>query len=380
MILKVATLLVLATSLFLLQRAAGPIIEQNRKVRTWPAVEVRAVAKFVDAPPARQRAAAKAGIPAPRDLQLVYRYEVDGVVHRQPRFTPRTEELAPLGPLGPEVFEGGEASYTRRGHYNPVKHQELFLPNPLGFSDYWPIFFWGPVLGLGFGGLVLRKPGYSSAVAMERAEKGWYRLRPKYSIRLRASGAWGVAIVTCVVTGVAAHDYFEGEPRAHTAVSNSLVLAGLIPGLIALGLAVFYTWLAQRVGEPRVLVDSTRLTPGSRFAVKIELPTKADVDLEQVTVSLACVRSEFTGPRARFRERVIWEDAVERAIGNRRRSPAGGRVTFEQRFTVPPDAVPSLRGGFTGPWIDWEVRLRFRLDNGPDYRGKFPVTVDVDLP
>src|SRR5688572_6197291 len=166
MILKVATLLVLVTSLFFVQHAASPIMEQNRKVRTWPAVEVTAAARFADASSERQRAVAKAGIPAPSDLHFVYRYEVNGVVYRQPRFTPRTAELAPLGPA---LFEKGEASYTLRGHYNPAKPEELLLPEPLGFADYWQVFFWGPILGLGFGGLVLRRPGYSSAAPMDRA-------------------------------------------------------------------------------------------------------------------------------------------------------------------------------------------------------------------
>ena len=31
----------------------------------------------------------------------------------------------------------------------------------------------------------------------------------------------------------------------------------------------------------------------------------------------------------------------------------------------------------TGPWIEWEIRVEFHLDNGPDYRGKFPLVMEV---
>lgn len=375
MVLRFTALLLMATSLFMLQHAAKPIVEQNRKVQAWPAVEVTVVGRFTDERPYLSARPKPPGLSAPQ-LQIVYRHEVAGQVFRLSRFNPRTEELAPLGPA---LLEKGEASYTRRGHFNPAKPSELFLPESFGVGSYWLVFFWGPVLGLGFGALVLRKPGYSldAGGAARRVEKGWHRLPQKYSIRHRARGAWGVAVVTCAVTGLAAYDYFTGEPRRHTLLSNAVVILCLAPAAVTLGLAMYYAWLARRVGDARVMADAAHATPGSRLAVKVELPAKADIDLEQVTVSLACVRSEFTGPRFRFRERVIWEHVVERSLTPRRRLEPGHRVTFEERFTLPAEADHTFRGGFFGPWIDWEVRLHFRLDNGPDYRGKFPITVDA---
>jgi hypothetical protein len=152
----------------------------------------------------------------------------------------------------------------------------------------------------------------------------------------------------------------------------------MLPGVIALGLAVYYSWTARRVGDARVWVSTPRAKPGQRVVAKFELPIKADVDLEHVVVSLACVRSEFRGSRLRFSERVVWEQRHERSLANRRRASAGDRVEFEQRFDVPGDAGLSFAGGVFGPWIDWEFRVQFHLGNGPDYRGKFPMVVGVD--
>jgi hypothetical protein len=62
-----------------------------------------------------------------------------------------------------------------------------------------------------------------------------------------------------------------------------------------------------------------------------------------------------------------------------RRAGGGSRATFEQRFRVPAEAEPSSpsHAGLRGPWTDWYVEVRFHLADGPDYRGRFPVTVEA---
>jgi hypothetical protein len=335
-------------------------------VREWPEVDVTATAKLVD-PQVKPPAAGPV---------VTYRHEVGGNVYRTTLVSAPSEAWAPAGP---KLVTDAEASYARRGHYDPERPHELFLPRPLGFGDYWAFFFWGPLLGVGVGGLALRKPGRSATSSMDPAgERGWYRLRPKYSIRRRAIGTWIVVLVSCTIISVAAVDYFTGRPRTHTTASNVLVCVGLLPGLAVIAVAAHYTWLAQRVTEARVAIHAARVTPGSRLAARVELPVKAGVEIEQVVVSLACIRTAVEGGRVGFRKTVIWEERSERDVSRRVR--AGGRVTFEERFTLPEDAAPASASGAFGPWIDWEIRVEFRLADGPDYRGKFQVLVEAAGP
>ena len=380
MLLRTTALILLAAAASVLHYSASPILEQNQKVREWPAVDATVTARFVENSGPRKRHVAAAGATRPfieqlpaTNLVVEYRHEANGVIYRRVQPTPRTEELAPAGP---NLFTDREASYTRKAHYDPAKPSELFIPKAFGLGDYGQVFFWAPVFALGFGALVLRKPGGSLATASGPSERGWHPLQPKYSIRHRVSGAWGVAIACNLIAGWAAYDFFTGEPRTRSALTSALACVALLPGFVAAGIAMYYSWMARRVGDARVWLDAPRATPGTRLAARFELPVKADVEIEQVVVTLACVRSEFTGS-LRFTDRVIWEQRFERAPAHRRRAAAGGKIEFEQRFEVPPDAQPSFAGGVTGPWIEWEIRVEFHLDNGPDYRGKFPLVMEA---
>jgi hypothetical protein len=370
MLLRIAALVTLATSIFFLQRAANPIFEQNARVRQWPAVDV---AVDVTSPTADPRG--KAGPADDGRFKVVYRHEVGGNVYRTFAADPRAADWMPAGPT---PATDGNGSYVRRAHYDPERPGQLFFPKSFAFRDYLPIFVWGPALALGFGGLVLRRPGRAAASPVGRAAaKGWYRVRPKYSMRYRASGAWGMAIVCNLALAAAAYDYFTGEPRTRTMPGVVLVSLAMLPGVVTSGLAIYYSWMLRRVGEPTVSLDALRVPPDGRLAVKVELPLKRDLDLEHVRVSLICIRTalENAGAGPRWRERTVYEDRAERSVG--RRATEGTRVAFEQRFRVPGDAEPSSlsHAGIRGPWIDWYVELQFHLDDGPDYRGRFPVTV-----
>lgn len=380
MLLRLAALLTLLTAAFFLQRAANPIFEQNARVRQWPAVDVTVTVRLLETPvrpPAGHAAGEDSRSGAPMiNVQLERRHEIGGLVFRTTRFNPTSEEIAPAGP---EFATAGQASYVRRGHYDPKRPGEVFFPKAFGFRDYLPVFIWAPLFALGFGGLFLRKPGRAVVAPVDRAGKGWHRLRPTGSLGYRARAAWGVAVVCNVLLGLAVYDYFTGEPRARSTVSNLLVCLAAAPGLFIAGLAVYYSWMARRVGEPAVSVDAVRLRPGDRLSVKLELPLQRDFEIEQVVVSLTCVRAglKAAGHGLGWRGRELYAERVERDVA--RRAGSGTRVSFEQRFRIPPDAEPSSlsRGGFAGPRIDWYIEVHFRLDHGPDYRGRFPVTIEA---
>ena len=371
MLLRIAALITLAASMFFLQRAAAPIFEQNAKVRQWPAVEVDVE---VVSPVAAGVTRREGGPRNDGRFRVTYRHEVGGNVYRTFAADPRAADWTPAGTA---LVTEGKGTYVRWAHYDPERPGKLFFPKAFSFGDYFPIFAWGPALALGFGGLVLRRPGRSAASPVDRAGKGWYRVRPKYSMRYRASGAWGVAVVCCVTLAAAAYDYFNGEPRTRTTPGNVLVCLAMLPAVATSALAIYYSWMLGRVGEPTVSVDAVAVAPGGRLAVKVELPLKHDLDLEHVRVSLICIRTalESSGAGPHWREWTVYDDRVDRSVG--RRVAEGTRVTFEQRFHVPDDAEASSlsHAGIRGPWIDWYVEIQFHLDDGPDYRGRFPVTV-----
>jgi hypothetical protein len=372
MLLRIAALLTLAASVYFIGRAAEPIVEQNRKVRQWAPVDAMVTARFVGGDGTGGASTRPSESLATPRLQVRYRYQAGPDIFNVSIPSPRADEWLPGGP---RLVTEQQGSYTRRGYQDPQRAGALFFPKPLGLRDYWQIFLLAPFLGLGFGGLVaLRKPRrVVRAAGAARAERGgWHPLPSKHSIRHRASAAWGVAIVCNVVAGLAAYDYFTAQPRTRSFASDMLVGVALLPGLGVLSFAVYYSSLARRAADARVWIDGPRAAPGTRLAAKVELPARPD--LEHVVVSLVSTRSEFVRSRLRVREHVVWEERAERSIA-RRRAAAGDRIEFEQRFTVPADAQPTSAGSVFGPSIEWQIRVAFHLDNGPDYCGKFPLVV-----
>jgi hypothetical protein len=372
MLLRLAALLALATSVFFIQSAALPILEQNFKVRQWPTVDADVTARFIDRSAGATTGPGRSKLLAP-ELQVEYRYEVNGTVHRSVHNTPGAEEWSPAGP---DLVTKGEASYKRRGHYDPADPSQMIIPKPLGFANYWPILFWAPIGAIGLVGFVLRKPGRSRRMPRHDIAKGWHRLRPKYSMHYRANAAWAIALVCNSILIFSAYDYWTSEPRIRSTPASILMALGMVPGLIIVAFAIYYTWMATRVGEARVSIDTVNVTPGTRLAARFEIPIKANVDLEHVVVSLVRINSAFVAGSTgiRYRDRIEWEERIDRSVG--KRAQAGTHVTFEQRFLIPADAAPSSVSGILGPWISWEIHIQLHLANGPDYRVKFPLSVD----
>ena len=400
MILRFAALVTLAASAYFLQRAADPIFEQNAKVRQWPATDVTVTVRLAD-PPARgpatgattgrsissgNRDAAAGGATANRLVEQ--RHEVAGQVFRTTRFNPPDDEWPPAES---ESGADRQAGHVRRGYYDPNRPGQVFVPKAFGFRDYLPVFVGAPLFAAGFGGLLLgkrRRPA-STAASGRGGGKGWLRLTPARSGGHRARAAWCAAVVCNLLIGLAVYDYFTGQPRARSALGDTLVCLGAAPGLLAVGLAAYLSRAAGRVGEPSVSIDSPRLRPGERIAVKVELPPTRDLDLEHVGVALVCVRSgtitvtgtgtgdggrASPGPGPGSREEEVYADRAERAVARR---PGPARPTFEQRFRVPPNAEPSsLARAGRAPRVDWFVEVHFHIVDGPDYRGRFPVTVE----
>ena len=348
MLLRITALILLAVAASVLHYTASPILEQNQKVRQWPSVDATVTARFVEDTPraktgCRRRHAPVHGATAgdePRRRVPPRGRTASSTAGSSP--TPRSEELAPAGP---NLVTDREASYTRRAHYDPAKPNELFIPKAFGLGDYGQIFFWAPVFALGFGALVLRKPG---RCADHRDGPGRAGLAPPPAEVLdpaprqrglgrgdRVQRDRGVGRVRLPHRRAADAVHAHHRPRLRGAAprlrggrARGLLLVDVSPG-----------------GGLRVWVDAPRATPGTRLAARFELPLKADVEIEQVVVTLACVRSEFTGPRMRFTDRVIWEQRFERAA---RASPPrhGGRpgrlrATLRSAPRTPSPASPA---------------------------------------
>jgi hypothetical protein len=155
-----------------------------------------------------------------------------------------------------------------------------------------------------------------------------------------AAGAWGAAVVTISVIGLALYDYFTGSPRTHTPVADALAWVAAAPGLLFLLAAVVFTRRAAGRGEPRVWINVPIVKPGERFAVKCEIADEGD----DVAVIVGQVNR---------RREATWQDRAERSIADRARPD--GRATFEQRFTLPGDADGR------GDWQVWVGKTAFRL-------------------
>ena len=387
MTLRLAALITLAAAVFFLQRAADPIFEQNDKVRQWPAVEVTVTVRFVRDVPARRRRWRRqrrcgqrvSEIPA-ASLQVEQRHEVDGQVFRTLRPNPRAEDSGGSG-LG--VARAGRRRYVRRGHYDPQRPGQVFFPTAFGFRDYLPIFIWAPLLRH------RHSPACSCAGRAARRRrpstgrsKGWHRLRPKYSMALPRRGAWSVAILC----NLPARRWpptttSPASPARARPVSNVLVCLATAAGrghdrpggLLLVDVAARRRADGQRRRGPRPPRRAAG-REGRSAAPPRPRPRARHGRIDSASVTRW--RTPASAPAGASARCTPSGSTATSATAGR---PAGNRVTFEQRFRIPPDAEPSSlsHAGLPGPWIDWYVEVDVHLDgDGPDYHGRFPITVE----
>jgi hypothetical protein len=378
MLIRFVALIAVAAAVFVLVQAGQPIVDQNRKVREWPSVEVQVAAKIdlsegtpVTQPVTRSStspstqatattlpttrasmtAAPSTGAHEPA-VVIRYRHDVGGTIYQSFRRRSLKEPFEEREFLEPALSTGGVASYRTRGVYDPAKPEELFLLQPFGLRTYLPIFAAAPLLGIGFGALVMHKRARASVrlarPRLAEGEKGWHRLTPANILPgHRAAGAWGAAIVCNTVVGFALYDYFAALPRAHSPLTDVLAALSVLPGVAILGVAVAFSRSARRHGEVRAWVNEMPAKPGERFAIKCEVPVDpAFADAERmVVVTVKCVN----------RGKTVWEERTERSVAGRGKQD--GRATFEQRFTIPGD-VGSRESSENQPErIDGEVRI-----------------------
>lgn len=374
MLLRFVALLAVAAAVFVLVSAAQPIVEQNRKARDWPGVEVQVAAKVIDlsegipaTAPTTAQATQATTLPATRATMTAappgsagsgapvvlirYRHEVAGVIYQSFRKHPSNERFEGREFLEPALTNTGAGSYHARGAYDPTKPQELFLLQSFSLRTYLPIFAAAPLLGFGFGGLVMYKRARTSARMTQKlaaGEKSWHRLTPAGVLpRHRAAGAWGAAIVCNAVVAFALYDYFAGAPRTHSTVADVLAWLAAVPGVAFLAVAIHLSRTARRVGEPRAWVNEMPVKPGERFAVKCEIPVDpmlADAD-RTVVVTVRCVDGGKT----------VWQERTERSITGRGKQD--GRASFEQRFTIPADVASREMSDKRRAVIDGEVKV-----------------------
>jgi hypothetical protein len=369
MLLRFVALIAVAAAVFVLVSAGQPIVDQNRKVHDWPAVDVQVAGKVIDVAPATTSPSTQSTattLPATRAIMTAapitgahepavlirYRHDVGGTIYQSFRRRSLHEQFDERKFLEPALTANGFASYRTRGVYDPVKPQELVVLRSFGLRDYLPIFAAAPLLGIGFGALVMHKRARTSArlarPKLAEGEKGWHRLTATNILpRHRAAGAWGAAVVCNAIVGFALYDFIAASPRTHSAVAD--VLAGLsaLPGVVLLIAAVYLSRVAGRRGEVRAWVNEMPVKPGERFAVKCEVPVDpatADAD-RNVFVTVKCVRQG----------KAVWEERQERSIAGRGKQD--GRATFEQRFTIPAEVVSSELSEKHAARIEGEVRI-----------------------
>jgi hypothetical protein len=378
MLIRFVALIAISAAVYVLVSAGQPIVDQNRKVHDWPAVDVHVAAKVINLsevmpatqpstspstspsirastlPATRPSMSAAAASTGPREpaVLLRYRHDVGGTIYQSFRRRSLREKFEGREFLEPALSTSGVASYQTRGVYDPAKPQELLVPQPFGLAAYLPIFAAAPLLGIGFGALVMHKRSRSGArlarPQVAEGEKRWHRLTTATILpRHRAAGAWAAAIVSNAVVAFALYDYLAASPRTHSTVTD--VLAGLsaLPGVAIVVLAVVLSRTARRHGEVRAWVNEMPAKPGERFAVKCEVPVNpALADAERtVIVTARCVN----------RGKTIWEERTERSIAGRGKQD--GRATFEQRFTIPPEVVSRDSSQKHPARIDGEVRI-----------------------
>ncbi|MCX7824927.1 MAG: hypothetical protein N2689_05155 [Verrucomicrobiae bacterium] len=187
---------------------------------------------------------------------------------------------------------------------------------------------------------------------------------------LLVTGAW-------LIVGVsgAGHYFSAATPRYETLATVSTLVYGLL-GCIPPGAAIYYLLLSRRIGEARLFTNAPQIFPGQTVALLVQQAASRELQLDELTVSLACYMDTKERSTGKVRYSTV-EDFRETIslLKNRHLRPRES-LSATCEFSVPADQQPSTppdRKDY--PRYRWQIEVHTRIAPSPDYRAKFPILI-----
>jgi hypothetical protein len=151
-----------------------------------------------------------------------------------------------------------------------------------------------------------------------------------------------------------------------------VVFAGLGAGLF---LAALWSGIAQkRLGIPEVRIGADAAGPGEAVPVTLSIRPRKDVTLDGIAITLVGEEVAVSGSgtnktthRHTLHESTVQVEPPGRII------PAGELHVVTREVRLPSDAAPTFAASDNE--VRWELRVHVAVDQWPDWRQTFPLTV-----
>jgi len=304
-----------------------------------------------------------------------YRYQVDGRTHTCDAVTPIEESGMHSWAHG--IVEQYPAGQETEAYYNPADPSEAFLVKQYSFFPYvfllCPMPFWAIAIGVGVGTGMGRR-GRSGVWPVSG---GWYQLRPTTRLASRRSGALIVSL-GWHIAGVLAWGHFfrVAEPPYGLFATITTVVYETI-GLVPVGIFLYYFRLGRILSDARLLIDTQQLALGDEITIRVEQGIFTALQIDEMSVALVCeeTRKTRSGSKTTVSSHKCYEDGVP--VMKDRPVTAGEPLGVEHAFRIPDDGAPTSPPSYAGyPRYAWRFEVITQIPGQPDYRGKFPVTVE----
>ncbi len=306
---------------------------------------------------------------------IEYRYEVNGQSYTSDEVTPLDESAG--SKWAHEIINRYKAGQTYEAYYNPDHPSEAFLVRQYSFFPYMFILF--PMLFLATGSGIMIGMGASQRRPPEPVARpgGRFEIKPTSRIADRRRAALIAAVAWHGVGVLACGHYFAAAEPPYGALPIIIAVIYEAIGCVPLALACHYYVLGRRMSDARLLVGAQRFACGNQIAVHAEQEAYVPLLIEELTVGLVCRETtrEKRGSKTTISTHTCYENQVS-ALKDRQAQP-GQTVAIGQALWIPADGQPSSPPTNKDyPRYAWAIELAARIPGSPDYRARFPITVE----
>ena len=258
-------------------------------------------------------------------------------------------------------------------YYNPDQPDDAFLIRELSYEPY--VFTQFPMLFLLIGVLVWTYSGWGGRKVKPPTPRagGGFLLRAKRSLARRR---WTLLAMTALWYGVgtlSGGHYLSYATEYETAVYIVLPIFAAL-GLIPAGLLFYNLLLWRTLTEPLVMTQSNQFRLGGEFSVLVALPIKTEIRVNKLQVGLTCDQTTKTKEDGgtSYSTSACYQKNVTLAEDQDVR--AGEPISGSHTLAIPTSESPSNSKEY--PLHDWYVDVLLDIAGSPDYRGRFPITVE----
>ncbi len=303
---------------------------------------------------------------------IKYRYKVKGIGYGCDKYMPFVYKTSDYN-RAQSIIDSFKVGQKVKAYYNPDKPDDAYLLKRYFFSPYLFTMLGVPFFSVGilfFVGHInrIRPPKYSGA--------GLYEFKPIKSIDYKFKIALMLSLVWTAVGIFTIWHYFAYVPKPYDVLAyvGSVGYWGL--AAIPWSFCLYYMILRMKANDPILLADKEKFPRGEKVKLQITQRFKAEVLVEELIVSLICIRYSKTrkATKADYTVNEVFRNSVS-VLQNQHIRPVQP-LFVETEMDIPSNKRPSSPKGFKKfPRYEWRIEVLTKIAKIPDNKSTFPVYV-----